>query len=436
MVDKTALPVTIKKTESKITPRAGLVLIEKIARELGMDQLLILHFGHHKRRKRGLKTSRQILDIASMLIDGGSRMEDIRQLAGDDAWQQIRDKSDTMAPRTARDVLYRFSAEDLARFEKMEKHMSHRISKRMGREETATIDADATFIEADKKEASFSYHKEKGYYPMLGFWAERGTVIQGEFRDGNEPPLARALEFLQKCESCIPKDIDRLCLRADAAWFQSQVMDYCTDQCIEFAIGGHRNEPMYQSIEAIDPAQWEKWTEDPEVLKKHPEQNDWEISETVYAFNEGKYSYRVVVIRKPFPQLDMFKGVIYEYDIVVTNRAWEKRRLVKWYWERCNCENWIKELKYGFGLNQFPCSQYVPNGAYFHIVLLAFNLVQALKLLKLSYEWRTFTVKTLRYHLFHVAGLLVRHARQLFLKLYYRYPHYDLFRSIVNPTPV
>lgn len=436
MVDKTALPVTIKKTESKITPRAGLALIEKIARELDMDQLLSYHFGHHKRRKRGLKTSRQILDIACMLIDGGNRIEDIKQLAGDDAWQMIRAVNGTMAPRTARDVLHRFSEEDLQRFEVMEKHLSHRISKGIPREDTATIDADATFVEADKKEASFSYHKKRGYYPMLGFWAERATVIQGEFRDGNEPPLARALEFLKKCESCIPEDTGRLCLRADAAWFQSEVMDYCTERGIEFAIGGHRNEPMYQSIEAIDPAEWEKWTEDSDTLKEHPEQKDWEIAETVYAFNEGKNSYRVVVIRKPYPQLEMFKGVIYEYDIVVTNRAWEKRRLVKWYWERCNCENWIKELKYGFGLNQFPCSQYVPNGAYFHIVLLAFNLVQALKLLKLSYEWRAFTVKTLRYLLFHVAGLLVRHARQLCLKLYYRYAHYDLFCSIVNPVPV
>jgi hypothetical protein len=108
---------------------------------------------------------------------------------------------------------------------------------------------------------------------------------------------------------------------------------------------------------------------------------------------------------------------------------------MQWYWERCNCENWIKELKYGFGLDQFPCSEYLPNSAYFHIVLLAYNLVQALKHIKLDYAWHRLTIKTLRYHIFHVAGLVVYHARQVFLKLYHCYPHYDLFHRALYETP-
>ena len=56
---------------------------------------------------------------------------------------------------------------------------------------------------------------------------------------------------------------------------------------------------------------------------------------------------------------------------------------------------------------------------------------EALKLLKLDFGWRYMTVKTLRYHPLHVAGLDVRHARHWFLKLYYRYPHDDTFRRIL-----
>lgn len=431
MLNQTLLPVILEKTKSKITPRAGLILIEKVAKELEVDQLLSLHFGHLKKRNKGLLVSRQIMDTALMLIDGGNRIEDIRQFKDDQAWQEIRGMDQAMAPRTARDLLYRFDEESLRQFEIMESRLTHRMTKRLKPSDTATIDADATFIEAHKEEAEMSYHGAPGYYPMLGFWAERAMAIQGEFRAGNETPSSKALAFLKKCAGGLPKGIKHKRLRADAAWFNHEVMDYCQDNNISFAIGGTRNPAMMQAIEVIPKENWEKWTEDPDVLAKHPEQKDWEISQTVYSFNEGSHAYRVVVIRKPWYQLDIFKGIIYDYDIVVTNMDLEKRALVRWYWERCTSENWLKELKYGFGLNQFPCSADLPNGAYFHIVVLAYNLVQALKLLKLDERWRYLSIKTLRYHLFHVAGLVIQHARQLFLKLYHQYCHFDLFHKIL-----
>jgi len=434
MLHQSSLPVILKKTMSKITPRAGLILIEKVIADLGMGQLLDLHLGYLKKRAKGLRVSRQILDLACMLIDGGERIEDIKQMRGDDGWQKIREEEKVMAPRTARDLLHRFDERGLIRFEVLERQLAHRVTKKSGSEDIATIDADATFIEAHKEESQMSYHGKPGYYPMLGFWSERGMVIQGEFRQGNEPPASKALEFLKKCEKCLPQNVGNRRLRADAAWFQNEIADHCGDNGIEFAIGGTRNEAMMQVIDIIPREEWEPWTTDPEALKKHPEHKDWEIAETVYSFNIGKRSYRVIVIRKPYPQLDIFKGIIFEYDIVITNMDWEKKRLMRWYWERCNSENWIKELKYGFGLNQFPCSKYIPNGAFFHIVILAYNLVQSLKLLKLENGWRYLTVKTLRYHLFHVAGVVVYNARRLLLKIFHRYPYYKLFQQILYAT--
>ena len=260
-------------------------------------------------------------------------------------------------------------------------------------------------------------------------------VMQGEFRQGNETPSSKALAFLKKCLGCLPLGIKHKRVRADAAWFNHDVMDYCQDNKISFAIGGTRNPAMIKVIDLIPKEKWEKWTQDPDVLAKHPEQRHWEISETIYSFEESNSAWRVVVIRKPIADLDMFRGEIFENDIVITNMDLEKRAQIHWYWERCTSENWHKELKYGFGLNQFPCSNDLPNSAYFHIVVLAYNLVGALKLLNLDESWRYLSVKTLRYRLFHVAGLVVRHAGQLFLKLYHEYCHFDLFRKILyQPT--
>ena len=153
MLHQTNLPVTLKKTTAKITPRAGLILIEKVAGELQMEQLLDLHFGSLKQRKRGLLVSRQIMDIACMLIDGGERIEDIKQLRSDEGWQKIREEEKIMAPRTARDLLHRFDERGLMQFEVRERQLTHRVTKKISSEEIATIDADATFIEAHKEES-------------------------------------------------------------------------------------------------------------------------------------------------------------------------------------------------------------------------------------------------------------------------------------------
>ena len=157
-----------------------------------------------------------------------------------------------------------------------------------------------------------SFHGKPGYYPMLGFWAEKQIALQGEFRQGNETPSSKALAFLKKCERSIPREITRRRVRADAAWFQAEVMDYCDKRSIDFAIGGVQNEAMMQVIDIIPAGQWEPWAVEDEVeaLRPHPGRKEWEIAEAVYSFEHGRKAYRVVVIRKPYPQLDMFHRIL------------------------------------------------------------------------------------------------------------------------------
>jgi hypothetical protein len=424
--------IKLEKTTSLITPRAGLILIEQMAKELDLNQLLDWHFSKLKKRDKGLSIPRQIMDLACMLVDGGTRIEDFKQLSSDQAWLKIREEDSMMAVRTLRDLLYRFDENAIKRFEQSHRQLVCRLAKKtqMSKYKTATLDVDATFIESHKKEAKYSYHKEPGFYPMMGFWAETGLTIEAEFREGNQSPASGALPFLIKMKEGLPEQINQIRLRSDAAWYQADVMDYCDQHKIKFAIGGKKTEAMMQAIEVIPIKQWELWTTDEEVLKQHPEQKEWLIAETVHSLEKSTTSYRVVVIRKPYPGLELFKGV-HAYDLVVTNMDCDKRQLIRWYWERCTSENWHKELKYGFGLNQLPCSKYLPNAAYFHIAVLAFNLVQALKIIKLDQTWRYLTVKTLRYHLFHVAGVVVHHARRWILKLFHRFPHFDLFSKIL-----
>ncbi|MGA3006049.1 MAG: transposase [Acetobacteraceae bacterium] len=51
----------------------------------------------------------------------------------------------------------------------------------------ATLDMDATLVETHKRDALHCYKGFKAYQPLNCFWAEQGTILYSEFRDGNVP---------------------------------------------------------------------------------------------------------------------------------------------------------------------------------------------------------------------------------------------------------
>jgi len=291
----------------------------------------------------------------------------------------------------------------------------------LGRHARATLDVDATFIEAHKDEARLSYHGEPGYYPMLGFVAETQGCLLGQWRQGNVSPSAGAPAFLEQLVARLPATVKRVRLRSDSAWFNHEVLEWAGARGIEFAVTAEKNRHMLELIEAIRPEAWA-------ALGKAP---DEQIAESVYSFEHGTRAWRFVVVRRPMRQLELFAN-IYEYHVVITNMGWDARRLVLWHRERATSENWIKELKAGFGLQRLPSGRFESNAAFMQIVALAYNLVGALKRLALPVAWRSWTIKTLRYRLLHIAALWVRHARRFVLKLRASAALIALFRRVLE----
>ena len=90
-------------------------------------------------------------------------------------------------------------------------------------------------------------------------------------------------------------------------------------------------------------------------------------------------------------------------------------------------ENINKELSGGFGLSKLPCQGMTANAAYFQIALLANIVFAALKHLALPEGWRNWTIKTVRFRLIRLAGLVMRRSRHLCLKIPIHYPFRGIF---------
>lgn len=175
---------------------------------------------------------------------------------------------------------------------------------------------------------------------MVWLWGD-------EFREGNDSPGARNLEFLKYCERQMPKGKKIKAFRSDSAAYQAKVINYCQSNGIEYAIGGGLDQAVKKVIATMKDEEWS------------PCQNGF-IGETVHRMNETKEAFRLVVIRRPY-QSNLFDDEerAERYTVIATSRSESAEEVVKWYNQRGQCsENRIKELKIGFGMERMPCGQF------------------------------------------------------------------------------
>ena len=87
------------------------------------------------------------------------------------------------------------------------------------------------------------------------------------------------------------------------------------------------------------------------------------------------------------------------------------------YNQRGEIENWIKELKDGFGMDWMPCGETYANAVYFRLGVMAYNLFVAMKVLSLPGRWQQYTIGTVRWRLYETAGRVLWESRRVVLKL-------------------
>ena len=146
---------------------------------------------------------------------------------------------------------------------------------------------------------------------------------------------------------------------------------------------------------------------------------DREIAERVHGRNGTKQAFRLIVVRWKNAPPSRFESDAHCYHAVASNRdEAESASEVLWrHNQRGESENWHKESKLGFGMEQMPCGELEANAVFFAIGVLAYNLCQVLKAQLLPAEYRHASVATLRWKLYRLAGKLVRHAGAWVLKI-------------------
>jgi hypothetical protein len=399
------LPFKIVAADEPLIARSGLLLPYEMAKALKLLKVIDRELPKPG-SGRGYRPSQFVIPLILMFHGGGKKLEDLREIKGEMSLRELLEMENLPASCTIGDWLRRMgeNGEGFSGLGKANHHLVSEVTRR-DKNSSYTLDVDATVIEAEKEEARVTYKGEKGYQPQIGFLFEPGLVLEDEFREGNIPASADAVSFLKKCFNAMPygKSIDYL--RSDSAFYQAGVINLCFERNTLFTITADQDKAVKETIKAIKQDAWQ------------PYQGDRQIAETIHTMNNTKEAFRLIVLRWPKLQAELFDDSPYFYHAIATNREEEAEEVIKLHNQRGQVENYIKELKGGFGMEWMPCGETHANAVFFRIGVIAYNLFLAMKLLALPPWYRTFTISTVRWRLYQVAGAVVKHAHQLLLKL-------------------
>jgi Transposase DDE domain group 1 len=304
---------------------------------------------------------------------------------------------------------------------------------------SATLDMDATLIETHKRDALHCYKGFKAYQPLNCFWAEQGTVLYSEFRDGNVPAGHEQLRVLRASLAHLPASVTKVSLRSDTAGYQEELLLYCGEAkderfgVIDFAVGADVTEAFRVAVQAAAESEWQPLIR---MFDGKPQETGQEWAEICYVPNWAGYSrkradYRFLAIREPlrqlplgdqaqlpFPTQDFGPKGTYKLFGVVTNRKDAGDQVVWWLRERRGKSEEVHSvMKTDLAGGQLPSALFGANAAWWALMILAHNLNTAMKRLVLGKEWLTKRMKALRFWLIGLPGRVVSHARKLIIRL-------------------
>lgn len=308
----------------------------------------------------------------------------------------------------------------------------------------ATLDQDATLVPTHKSTSLFCYKKFKAYQPFNTYWSEQGMLLHSEFRDGNVPAGFEQRRLLQESLIKLPYGVKTVQLRSDSAGYQEELLRYCAEGrddrfgIIEFTISIKVTLSFKSEVKNILEQEWQpiyKIGKDDIRIKTSQEWSEIPFVPTFAGRSKKSPDYRYIVIREalsvqtslpgvestqqefPFQTVRM-SNTEYKISGIVTNRTLDGNELINWHRERCGDSEKVHSIeKADLAGGQLPSDKFGANAAWWHIMILAFNLKALMQKFVLPKSLSSKRMKGLRFHLINIAGCVVNHARKLRIKV-------------------
>lgn len=418
--------VRIVFDEPQLTHFAGMALIHAFSTRLGLKWLL-QHALRPGPRYRDYHPADLLLALLYAIIVGLDRINATEVLQYNGAFQRIVGLPQFPTATALRRFLKRLRPRHIRQLVRLHDQLRQALFAHPRPHSSLTFDLDSVVlvIYGHAEGARVGYNPKKrgrrSYHPLLCFEAHRQEFWHGSLRPGNTVAATGAVPFLRVCLAKVPAGIarSRIRVRGDAGFFGKRVIEFLDGERVGYAVVAKEHKPIKALARGCR-------------FKKL--RAGWEVGEFRYQPGGWQVPHRFVVVRRPIPtdpveaqQLTLFTDKQYAYHVLVTNLQTDPWRVWRFYAPRARIEKHIRELLYDYPLAKIPTADWIPNVAFFQLLLFAFDLLHYFRRLCLPPAYRTTTLKTIRRELLVIPGRLVNAQNRYRLKLPKEYHFQGVF---------
>jgi hypothetical protein len=416
-----------------VTGRAGTLLVAELADRLGLTAALAEGMAPLVKRRRRRDPGVALAHLATMLVDGGDCLSDLRVL---------RNEPDLFGTVASDATTYRLLESGWAAdaIIAARRHARCAAWAAGAAPKDLVFDVDATLLTAhsDKEDAAPNYKGGFGFHPLCVFLDGSNEALAGVLRPGNAGAndaddhiavLRAAIAQLPDAfqvghhEGDDPATVVHpVLVRADAAGATHRFVDVLIETNCQFSLGFAIDQKVR---DALVLAQEEDWV--PAIESDGTVRDGAEVIELTGLCDLSSWcdDARLFARReRPHPgaQLTLFDTEAgARHQCFLTNSPGEAADLELRHRGHARVEDRIRDAK-AMGLVNLPFRDVVPNNAWLQLVLCAMDLVAWTKSLCLDGDLACAEPKRLRYTFLHTAARVVTGGRRTRLRLQRSWP--------------
>jgi len=386
-----------------LTHYGGAYLLHRFFSRIRLKKLLTQETRVVQRNNR-YSVGEMLLALLYPMILGLERIETAQLLRQNGVFQYLTGLPSYPDATTLRRFLLRVAPTALPKLRALHDRLLLRMTVKPRPPARLIFDVDSTVLVVYGKQerARIGYNPIKrgrpSYHPLLCFESQSKDFWHGELRPGDAHTASGTLELLEACFAKIPAGVRSVVVRADKGFYDHTLVEWLEAQRARFVIVARLTAPIKRKL-----AQLRYVSPSPGVA----------VAEFRYQPLRWPQPYRFVVVRRPQPeeptdQLTLFTLGKYHYQVLVTNLPLQPLNLWRFYNDRAAVELIVKQLKGDYALGSIPSRHFFANETYFHLLLLAYNLINWFKRLCLPLDFQTATLQSLRHRILLMPAQLRR----------------------------
>jgi len=353
-----------------LTHYGGVYMVHRFLSKIGF-KIEVAKKLQFKQRNNRYSIGEVLLAILYPMILGLERLETTQLLRHDGVFQYLTGRPSYRDATSLRRFLLCAATQMLPRLRALHDQFLQRMTDRPHRPARLIFDVDSTVLvlHGRQENARMGYNPIKrgrpSYHPLLCFEGQSKDYWHGELRPGDAHRAAGVQTLLQACFAKRTEPRQRVIVRADMGYYDGTFVRWLEENQAHFVIVAKLTAPVKRKLPG---------------LRYHMVSRGIEAAEFEHQLHHLPHAFRFAVICRPQPekltaQFTLSKLGRYHYQVMVTNLELQPLNLWRFCSDRAGIELIIRHLKGDYAIGAIPTRHFFANETYFHLLPLAYNLI-------------------------------------------------------------